>query len=92
MGATHVAVCVDTAPIQKAIEQLAAALERDPSLKHSLEALLDTPDRVMNLSTVDNDSGAAGAGDLLVRLEPGDGLAVLLAAVRAGDVEPLVIK
>ena len=57
-----------------------------------VEAALQRLQRLAELGGFDVKSlPAAGAGDVWVSLEAGDGLLALLAAVRAGDVDALVV-
>lgn len=50
------------------------------------ERFLDALDLLPEWGCVKADEAATGAGELVVRLEPSEGLCRLLAAVRAGNV------
>lgn len=82
-----VAVVVDTVELQADLGLLAQAAELSGEVR---QLLLDAGDLAAQVRCVNiNPAFAASAGELRVRLEFSDGLAQLVAAVRAGDFNGL---
>ena len=79
----------DAAPLIAALEAASALLaEASEAVLKSLEGLFGPDDASQQMATVQVDRAAsAGAGELVVRLDPSDGLRRLLAAAGARDVD-----
>lgn len=99
---THTATLVlDPSPLLAALNQASPALPALADLPEGIrESLLEIvqsgfgrADAVEKIVRLDIDPGAAtGAGEVVVRLYPGDGLLGLLAAFRAGNRDALVVE
>lgn len=83
MSALHLAV--ETTELCRLLQALAASLERFPELVGGTQGALDALAEPCVLQV--HGLAAPGAGHLVVRLEPGDGLRRLVAAARARDPE-----
>lgn len=85
-------VC-NTDALESALDDLEAALAASSdSLKERVQLLFDVPEFFKELFSFEVDSDAATADETAVLLNPSDRFGVLLAALRAGDVEGLVVE
>lgn len=80
----QVSVSADAAP---AVAALSALAELAQSRLEVVQAFLSSGDPLVELRQVHIDPGTTNAADVLVRLEPSHGLAVFLAAARAGQCD-----
>jgi len=62
------------------------------SFKQLLDRFLDGPNLADKLIRIEADLGSAGAGELLVSLHPTDFFRGLPAAIRAGNIDGLVVE
>lgn len=86
---------IEQAPQTTALlnEVLSAACESLPeSVLQVFESVFDRSEAIQQLFSVKSDFGAAGAVQGVVRLYPGNGLVLLVAAIRAWKGESLVIE
>ncbi len=81
---TTLTLHVDTSAAQAAMARLAALAEGRPQVGERFLGLLDAGEELFALQ--EDHGGAAGAGQLFMRLEPSDGLLGRLGAEGAGDV------
>lgn len=89
--AVEVEIRADSSALQSVIgEVLEAARRASPEVLQKVShLLLGFGDLGQELASVDVQMPAAGTGDVLVRLQPGDRLRMILAALRAGDADGL---
>lgn len=84
MADAVVTLRIDVSAAQAALSRLSALAEGRPEVGERFFSLLDGGEGLFDLEP--DDGAAAGAGHLVMRLEPSDGLRRLLAAEGAGDV------
>ncbi|MCD7109695.1 hypothetical protein LRX75_11670 [Rhizobium sp. DKSPLA3] len=85
-----ISLLFDTAASQDLLSALSDLAERFPHFRDGLLGLIDSGDELFRL---DIDGRAAPfAGELIVRLYPGDALARLVVALRAGDSDLFGLK
>lgn len=74
-------------------EVLAAAQESLPeNVAQVFDFVLNSLERRQQLFSIKSNFGAARAHELVIRLDPGDGLVLLAAAVRAWKGQGLIIE
>lgn len=76
-----VAVSFDASGFERNLALLAEAAQRFPEIRDGLVRLFETGDQFVRLDT--NALAASTTNHLVVRLNPSDGLGVLVAAARA---------
>lgn len=81
----HLTLSCDPRPLTEALDRLAASLAEAPEdVLQSLHGLLGLPDAGQQVCAVKVDvDAAAGAGEVIVRLDPSERLRGLLAAAGA---------
>jgi hypothetical protein len=85
MPVLSIRLMLDSTQAQADLDLLAQAAERSAELR---QLLIDFGDLSAQLRCVQvEDAAAVSAGELRLRLECADGLAALLAAVRAGEFD-----
>ena len=73
------------------LSALRSELDRDLP-REAREVVFDLLERPEKLVEIETDISAAVTGELTVRFEPSDRLRMLLAALRAGNVDRLIVE
>lgn len=88
-----ITLLADCSAVQEAIDQLKAGIdELESSAAQRFQRLLQRPDFVQQLFTVETVLGSTAADECLVRFQPSDRFGVLLTAVGTGDINRLTVK
>ena len=83
------------AAITSLADDVAAAIaetELPEPAREALQRFFNLPDLAQKLLRIEADAGPAGAGDLTVALHPTDLFRMLPAAIRAGDIDGLIVE
>ena len=88
---TILSIKMDGGPMQDALIELSELLVKAPQAIG--QRLVELVENGAKLSVLENDRGSAlGAGEFVMVAKPANGLLHLLAALRAGDCDLLVVE
>ncbi|HVJ31624.1 MAG TPA: hypothetical protein VND94_00795 [Terriglobia bacterium] len=86
-------MATDTAGADGALAELLSLLPELPERVHeAFHGLIDTPEGLKRLVALDVSPGSTFTGEMVIRLDPTDGLRMFLAAVRTGEFEDSIVE
>jgi hypothetical protein len=90
----EIKIITETSHFNERLEDLKRDLTyaSEETLSKVRELFLDRPDFLKHLIGLETDGNAAGAGNILISLNPSDSFGMLLRAVRTGDFNSLIVE
>ena len=93
MVTSNLVLRIKPSPASETIAELSREIERASELlKKRTELLFNLPDFTNQLFTFEVDCSVTNAGEAFVCLNSSNSFAVLLAAIRAGEVDSLIVE